>query len=420
MKRTLQKLAKRLFLHTLSNVHSGFLEIVCPDATYAFGEAGAKLRAMAVIHDERFFVRALSGADIGIGESYMDGDWTTPDLVALVRLAVRNLRTIDSSNRFASALRGFVSRIQHTLRANSVSGSRKNIHAHYDLGNDFYRLFLKEQMIYSSAYFEYEGESLEMAQTRKLDLVCKKLRIQPGDRVLEIGCGWGAFAIHAAKHYGARVTGITISEEQWRFAIERVAKEKTGNGSVKLLLKDYREVRGGFDKIVSIEMFEAVGLANYDRFFRACDTLLTADGSMLLQTITLPDQQFAAYRKRVDWIQKYIFPGSELASINEIHRSLARVTRLSLINSESFGMHYAETLAVWRGRFFRNLDAVRRLGFDERFERMWDFYFGWCEGAFRERYINVAQLVLAKSGAQRNLIGDPSPAKAMAARAASR
>jgi cyclopropane-fatty-acyl-phospholipid synthase len=416
----LQKQAKRLFLHTMRNVHSGFLEIVCPDATYAFGETGAKLRAMAVIHDERFFVRALFGADIGMGESYMDGDWTTPDLVALVRLAVLNLRTIDSGNRFASALRGFVSRIQHTLRANSISGSPKNIRAHYDLGNDFYRLFLKEQMIYSSAYFEREGEPLETAQTRKLDLVCRKLRIQPGDRVLEIGCGWGAFAIHAAKHYGAHVTGITISEEQWRLAIERVAEEKTGNGSVKLLLKDYREVRGEFDKIVSIEMFEAVGFANYDRFFMACDSLLTANGSMLLQAITLPDQQLAGYRKRVDWIQKYIFPGSELAFISEIHRSLARVTQLSLIHSESFGMHYAETLAVWRDRFFQNLAAVRRLGFEERFERMWDFYLGWCEGAFRERYINVAQFVFAKTGTQQNLIGDPLQAKAMAARAASR
>lgn len=416
----LQRHAKRMFLHTLRKVHSGFLEIVCPESTYTFGEAGTALRAMAVIHDERFFVRALTGADIGLGESYMEGDWTTPDLVSLVRLAVLNLRTIDSSNRFASALRGFVSRTEHTLRANSISGSRKNIRAHYDLGNDFYRLFLKEQMIYSGAYFEREGEPLETAQTRKLDLVCQKLRIQPGDRVLEIGCGWGAFAIHAAKHYGARVTGITISEEQCRFATERVADEKMGNGSVKLLLKDYRQVRGEFDKIVSIEMFEAVGLANYDRFFGACDTLLTADGSMLLQTITLPDQQLAGYRKRVDWIQKYIFPGSELASISEIHRSLARATQLSLLHSESFGMHYAETLAVWRDRFFQNLDAVRRLGFDERFERMWDFYFGWCEGAFRERYINVVQLVFAKTGAQQSLIGDPSPAKAMAVRAASR
>jgi cyclopropane-fatty-acyl-phospholipid synthase len=374
---------------------------------------------MAVIHDERFFVRALTGADIGMGESYMEGDWTTPDLVSLVRLVVRNLRTIDSRNRFASAVRRFASRIQHTLRANSISGSRKNIRAHYDLGNDFYRIFLDEQMIYSSAYFEAESDSLETAQTRKLDHICQKLRIQPGDRVLEIGCGWGAFAIHAAKHYGSHVTGITISEEQWRYATKRVAEERPGSGNVTLLLKDYREVRGQFEKIVGIEMFEAVGLENYDRFFRTCDRLLTPDGSMLLQTITLPDQQLDGYRKRVDWIQKYIFPGSELASISEIHRSLACATQLSLIHSESFGMHYAETLAVWRERFLENLPAVRQLGFDERFERMWDFYFGWCEGAFRERYINVAQLVFAKTGAQQKLIGDPLPAKAIAARTAS-
>jgi len=422
MKRMFQEHAKRLFLHTLRKIQGGLLEIVCPDETYTFGEAGAALRAMAVIHDERFFVRALTGADIGMGESYVDGDWTTPDLVALVQLAVRNLRTIDSRNRFASTLRGFVSRIQHSSRANSISGSRRNIRRHYDLGNDFYRLFLDEQMIYSSAYFERESVSLETAQTRKLDLICQKLRMQPGDRVLEIGCGWGAFAIHAAKQYGAHVTGITISKEQWRFAIKRVAEEKLRSGTVTLLLKDYREVhgRGQFDKIVSIEMFEAVGFANYDRFFGACDSLLSADGSMLLQTITLPDQQLASYRKRVDWIQKYIFPGSELASTTEIHRSLARATQLLPIHFESFGMHYAETLALWRERFLQNLHAVRQLGFDERFERMWDFYLGWCEGAFRERYINVVQLVFAKTGAKQNLIGDPLRAKTTAVRAASR
>jgi cyclopropane-fatty-acyl-phospholipid synthase len=391
--------------------------VVCPDATYAFGEPGAALRAMAVIHDERFFVRALSGADIGFGESYMDGDWTTPDLVALVQIAVRNLRTFDSRNRFASLLRGLVSRVQHALRSNSISGSKKNIRAHYDLGNDFYALFLGEQMVYSSAYFAQEEESLEAAQTRKLDMICRKLRLQPGDRVLEIGCGWGGFAIYAAKQFGAHVTGITISEEQFKFAAKRISGQEFEKGSVSLLLEDYRKVRGQFDKIVSIEMFEAVGLEKYDAFFGACDRLLVRDGSMLLQTITLQDQQFASYRKRVDWIQKYIFPGSELASWSEIHRSLARATQMSPIHSESFGMHYARTLALWRERFFQKLNAVHRLGFDERFTRMWDFYLGWCEGAFRERYINVAQLVFAKNVAQQGLIGDVPQPRALAARA---
>ena len=420
MKRLLERLAKKMFLKTLGDLRDGFLEIVCPDATYTFGEPASTLRAMAVIHDERFFLRAMMGADIGLGESYMEGDWTTPDLVTLVRVMVRNLRTIDSRNRFASAIRKLVARMHHRLAGNSITGSRRNIRAHYDIGNDFYRLFLDRQMNYSSGYFTRPGEPLEAAQELKLDLICRKLRIEPGDRVLEIGCGWGGFAMHAARRYGAQVTGITISEEQFKFAAERVASANLGSGSANIRLEDYREVRGQFDKIVSIEMFEAVGLDHYDEFFGACDRLLTPNGSMLLQTITLPDQQLAGYRKRVDWIQRYIFPGSELASIAEIHQSLARTTQLSTIHSESFGMHYAETLSQWRERFFQNLDRVRQLGFDERFQRMWDFYLGWCEGAFRERYTSVAQLLFAKTGTQHAIFGDVFEPGTAAARAASR
>ncbi len=412
-----QRQAKRLFLQTLQELRGGFLEIVCPDKTYFFGEREATLRAMAVIHDERFFLRAVTGADIGIGESYMDGDWTTPDLVALVRLIVRNLRVIDSRNRFASVLRAFLSRMSHGLRGNSLSGSRENIRAHYDIGNEFYELFLDEGMNYSSAYFETQGESLEAAQARKLDRICQKLQIAPGDRVLEIGCGWGGFAVHAAQRYGAHVTGLTISKAQYDFAVRRVEVAKLGKGSVQLLLQDYRKIRGEFDKIVSIEMFEAVGLDRYDEFFGACDRLLAANGSMLMQTITLPDQQLAGYRKRVDWIQTHIFPGSELAVLSEINHSLARATELSLTHLESFGLHYAQTLSCWRERFFQNLERVQRLGFEERFQRMWDFYLGWCEGAFRERYINVAQILLAKNGTQGQLLGDPVFKKAMASRA---
>jgi len=406
MRRLLEKQAKNIFLKTLGELRHGFLELVCPDATYAFGEPTSPLRAMAVIHDETFFQRALVGADVGLGESYTDGDWTTPDLVTLVRVMVRNLRTIDSRNRVASAIRGFASRVKHRLADNSITGSRKNIRAHYDIGNDFYRLFLDAQMNYSSGYFTQPGEPLGQAQERKLDMICQKLRIEPGDRVLEIGCGWGGFALHAAKRYGAHVTGVTISEAQYKFAVERAASANLGEGRVSLLLEDYRKVRGRFDKIVSIEMFEAVGLDHYDAFFGACDRLLTSNGSMLLQTITLPDQRFAGYRKRVDWIQRYIFPGSELASIAEIHKSLSRVTELFPVHSENFGMHYAETLSQWRERFFQNLERVRQLGFDERFRRMWDFYLGWCEGAFRERYVNVAQLLFAKNATQDAIMGD--------------
>jgi cyclopropane-fatty-acyl-phospholipid synthase len=408
MKRWLQARAKELFFRSLQDLRGGFLEIVCPEETYAFGEPGAALTAMAVIHDERFFLRALTGADVGMGESYMDGDWTTPDLVALVRLAVRNVRLLDARHKVWSSMRVLAARLRHRLRANTVKGSRRNVRQHYDLGNDFYRLFLDSQMLYSCAYFRLNDDTIDVAQQQKLDLICRKLHIEPGDTVLEIGCGWGAFAIYAARNYGAHVTAVTISRAQYQYATQLLAKTDLTPGYVRLVLEDYRRLEGLYDKIVSIEMFEAVGFDRYDEFFGACDRLLAHDGSMLLQTITLPDQQVAAYRKRIDWIQTYIFPGSELASVGEILRSLARRTELALTNAENLGGHYARTLAIWRERFFRSREEARRLGFDERFQRMWDFYLGWCEGAFRERYINVAQLLLAKNGTPRSLLRDPA------------
>ncbi len=408
MNRWLQTRAKKLFLRSLQDLRGGFLEIVCPEETYGFGDEDAALRAMAVIHDERFFLRALTGADVGMGESYMDGDWTTPDLVALVRLAVRNLRLLDARHKWLSGVRALAARLRHRWHANTVRGSRRNIRAHYDLGNDFYRLFLDSQMLYSCAYFLGKDDTLEAAQQHKLDLICRKLQIEPGDAVLEIGCGWGAFAIYAARNYGAHVTAVTISKAQYEYAAEQIAKTEVAPGQVRLVLEDYRQLQGRYDKIVSIEMFEAVGFDHYDQFFGACDRLLAPDGSMLLQTITLPEQQVAAYRKRIDWIQTYIFPGSELAAVGEILRSLARGTQLALMHAESLGGHYARTLAAWRERFFQRLEDARALGFDVRFQRMWDFYLGWSEGAFRERYINVAQLLLAKKGTLRPLLGDPA------------
>jgi len=416
MKPWLASQAKRLLFRSLRDLQSGFLEIVCPQETYTFGDPSSTLRAMAVIHNQRFFLRALSGADIGMGESYMDGDWTSPDLVSLVRLCVRNIRLLDARNTFFSGVRATAARLRHRLRANTVAGSRKNIRAHYDLSNEFYALMLDPGMQYSCAHFSHTTDSLENAQRRKLEQICNKLQISPGEQILEIGCGWGAFAIHAARHYGAQVTAVTISQAQYDYAKALLARTDVRPGRVTLLLQDYRHLAGHlagqFDKIVSIEMFEAVGFARYDAYFSACDRLLKPDGAMLLQTITLPEQEVSAYRRRTDWIQTYIFPGSELASVAEIARSVARRTPLALTHIESLGIHYAQTLAAWRARLFQNLSAVRRLGFDERFMRMWDFYLAWCEGAFRERYINVAQVVLAKHGTQRPLLGDPLAAQA--------
>lgn len=407
MKGRLEQFMKDLFLSSLKGLQCGFLELVCPDKTYTFGDAASPLRAMAVIHDERFFVRAVTGADIGIGESFMDGDWTSPDLVALVRVATRNLRRLDAKNPVISGARRLLARVRHTFRENSLLGSRKNIQAHYDLGNDFYRLFLDNQMLYSCGYFQAEGESLESAQINKMERICRKLRIEPGDRVLEIGCGWGAFAVYAAREHGAHVTGVTISEAQFQAANELVLKNKFAAGSVKILKQDYRLLQGQYDKIVSIEMFEAVGLAYYDEFFRACDELLTENGSMLMQTITMPEQELKEYRRRVDWIQTYIFPGSDLAYVGEMQRALSRVTQMNVSHLECMGLHYARTLSCWRERYLQHLDGVQRLGFDEKFIRMWDFYLSWCEGAFRERYVNVAQIVFAKNGTSKALLGDP-------------
>jgi cyclopropane-fatty-acyl-phospholipid synthase len=399
--------AKKLFLKSLENLEHGFLELVCPEATHCFGDPKAELRAMAVIHDERFFLRALTGADVGMGESYMDGDWSSPDLVSVVRVATRNLRNLDSGNALFSGLRKAAFRWQHRHRDNSEKGSRENIRAHYDLGNEFYRLFLDEQMLYSAAYFQNDEETLEQAQKNKMELICRKLKIEPGDRVLEIGCGWGGFAVHASRNYGAHVTGVTISRAQYDMAMERMENAGVAPGSVQILLEDYRRLRGRFDQIVSIEMFEAVGLAHYDEFFGRCDHLLAPDGTMLLQTITMPDQELKGYRRRVDWIQTYIFPGSELAFLGKIQESLAKVTRMSLTDFESLGTHYARTLSLWRERFFQQLAEMQGMGFDERFQRMWDFYMSWSEGAFRERYINVVHLLMAKNGTSKRVIGDP-------------
>jgi cyclopropane-fatty-acyl-phospholipid synthase len=310
---------------------------------------------------------------------------------------VRNLACLERSNGALSLVSRIADTVRHRLKANTISGSRSNIRAHYDLSNDFFRLFLDRSMMYSCAWYETGADSLETAQLQKLDRICRKLELSPGDHVLEIGTGWGAFALHAARHYGCRVTTTTISSEQHDFARERFSDDPAGE-RIELLFEDYRNLRGRFDKIVSIEMFEAVGFAFYDQFFGACDRLLQPDGSMLIQTITMNDQTFPVYRRRSDWIQKYIFPGSALASMSGILASLARATRLGLFHAEDMGAHYALTLAAWRERFHRQQKAVRALGFDDRFLRMWDYYFAYCEGAFTERHISDVQLVLSKVG----------------------
>ncbi len=395
-----RSLAKNLFFRVLSGLSEGYLEIVCPEDTYVFGSPQSDLRAMVVVHNPRFFRRALCGGDTGMGEAFMQGDWSSPDLVAVVRLAVRNLERIEKGNPLLSALSFIADALRHRLRQNSVSGSRRNISSHYDLGNDFYRLFLDPAMAYSCAYYETPNDSLEQAQLRKFERICQKLQLRPSDHLLEIGTGWGGFAAYAAKNYGCQVTTTTISQRQYEYAQSLFKQPGQAGDRITLLLEDYRNLRGQFDKLVSIEMFEAVGLKYYDAYFTACDRLLKPEGIMFLQTITMNEQKFPVYHKRSDWIKKYIFPGAELASLVEVLKSVGRCTQMSLHHAEDIGLHYAETVKAWRGRFLAQLSQVKALGFDETFARTWDYYLAYCEGAFREGYIGDIQLVLRKQKAR--------------------
>ena len=394
--------AAKLFRKTLEGLQGGSLELISGGVTERYGDETAGLHATLVIHHDRFYQRALTGGDVGLGEAYMDGDWSSPDLVAVVRLAVRNLDRLEQTNGLLSTVNGAVERIRHALRANTLAGSRRNIGAHYDLSNDFFRLFLDRSMMYSCAWYESADDSLETAQFQKLDRICRMLDLRPGDHVLEIGTGWGAFSLHAVNNYGCRVTTTTISRQQHDYARDWFEREGAA-GSIDLLFEDYRNLKGTFDKIVSIEMFEAVGFDFYDEYFGACDRLLNANGAMVLQTITMNDRKFPAYRRQVDWIQKYIFPGSELASLSGILACLARQTRLTPFHLDDMGRHYALTLAAWRERFHASIDRVRELGFDKRFCRMWDYYFAYCQGAFEERHISDVQLMLAKTSCSRPL-----------------
>ena len=402
--------ARHLIFKVLRHLRDGELTLVCPDETYLFGAPGTATNALIEVHDERFFRRILLAGDVGLGESFMDGEWSSPNLVETLRVLVRNQNLADDRNRGFTLVLRSIERIRHLLRSNTLSGSRRNISYHYDLGNDFYRLFLDSSLGYSCAFYETSSDSLEAAQRQKYDRICRKLLLSPSDRLLEIGTGWGGLAIHAARDYGCQVTTTTISREQFAYANSLVEKSGLG-GQIRVLLEDYRQLSGRFDKIVSVEMFEAVGHRNYDTFCGQCDRLLAPHGSMLLQTITMPDRRFRNYLSRCDWVQKHIFPGAELASITEVLLSLAGVTRLQLHHAEEIGMHYSYTLRAWRERFLAALPQVRALGFDERFIRMWDFYLASCEAAFAERSIGDIQLLLTKAGNRARMLGEPWPEK---------
>jgi len=353
--------------------------------------------------DSPGFYRAIAAnGSVGAGESYMEGQWRCDDLVALVRLLVRNRDLLDGMETGLARLGGIAMRGLHAFRRNTRTGSRRNIAAHYDLGNEFFRLFLSPDLMYSSGIWTgdecaSDRDSLDLASTRKLDRICRKLDLKPDDHVVEIGTGWGGFAVHAAQHYGCRVTTTTISKEQHALAAQRVA-EAGLEDRVTLLLEDYRDLTGTYDKLVSIEMIEAIGAQYLDTYFAKIGAFLKPDGLALIQAITIEDHRYEQALHSVDFIKRHVFPGSFIPSIAAMVAAKGRASDLALTQLEDFGLSYARTLEAWRHRFLAALPQVRAQGFDDRFIAMWEFYLAYCEGGFRERSIGVAQLLMAKPG----------------------
>jgi len=391
------RLARWGFFSTLQRLRWGRLEIIEGEERYTFGTLCDHFpRAVVVrVHDADFYADVAFGGSIGAGESYMLGLWACDDLVVLMRIMQANPQVLQGFNGGLAWVRKPLYKLFHWLHRNTVKGSRDNIHAHYDLGNDFFSLFLDDTMMYSSAYFESESVSLKEASVAKLDMICRKLDLGPNDRVLEIGTGWGGFALHAAEHYGCHVTTTTISDAQYELATKRV-DEAGLNDNITLLKKDFRQLDGSFDKIVSIEMIEAVGEENIARFFAVCDRCLKPGGQVLIQAITIRDQIFDRYRKSVDFIQRFIFPGGFLPSMGFLSREMATVSSLSVQHVQDIGHHYALTLRRWRENFQKNRSHIAGQGFSDDFMRLWEFYFCYCEAGFIQRSTGVIHMMLEK------------------------
>ncbi len=386
-----------LVMKSFARFQHGGLRMSLPDGgTHVLGAKDADVTVeMRILRRKSFFKRCALYGNIGFGEAYVEGDWETDDIAGVIAWFIENIQRTPGTNgssaqlAFVNTLK-FINRVRHKLRPNSIRNSRKNIAEHYDLGNEFYRLWLDESMTYSAARFTHEEQSLEEAQTDKYDALCKKLLLKPGDHVLEIGCGWGGFSCHAAKHYGCRVTALTISEEQHKYATERITREGLSD-KVEIRLQDYRHVSGKFDKIASIEMLEAVGDEYLETYFAKCAEVLKPDGLLAFQVITVPDSHHRALRKGVDWIQKHIFPGSLLLSVGRANQAIARTGDLFMHELEDLGSSYAKTMRHWFERFNQRLHDVKALGFSDAFIRKWNFYLQYCEAAFATRNISVVQ-----------------------------
>jgi cyclopropane-fatty-acyl-phospholipid synthase len=391
------RMARRAVLRQLRALHHGRLQIQDALGTSVLGEAPepAGIEVRVRITDLSAWLDIASGGTIGAAEAYMAGKWHSSDLLAAMRLLVINRKVMDGLETGMARLGSTLLRLAHWQHRNTRTGSRRNIHAHYDLGDALFSLFLDPSMMYSAAVFPHAEATLEEASRHKLDLICRKLELQPDDHLLEIGTGWGGLAIHAARHYGCRVTTTTISENQFSFARQRVQEAGLAD-RITVLSQDYRDLQGQFDKLVSVEMIEAVGHRFMDQYFRICSERLKPAGRMLLQSITIADRYHEQAMHAVDFIQKYIFPGGALPSISSISSAVSRVTDLQISHLHDIGIDYARTLRIWRERFMQRLPEVRSLGYPDEFIRMWEWYLLYCEAGFLERAISTVQLVFDK------------------------
>ncbi|MGE8150546.1 class I SAM-dependent methyltransferase [Pseudomonas vancouverensis] len=391
-------LLRRGVLRQLANLRHGQLVLIEDGERHLFGASGSDLLGEIHVLDPSAWGLVASNGSIGAGEAFIHGYWTSPDLTAVVRVFVSNLEVLDALEGGLAKLGRPLVQALHWLNRNTRKGSQKNIAAHYDLGNDLFEQFLDPTMMYSAAQFLHADDSLEQAQLNKLERICQKLALKPTDHLLEIGTGWGSMALYAAQHYGCRVTTTTLSREQYAFTARRIS-ELGLQERVTLLLKDYRDLTGQYDKLVSIEMIEAVGHRFLPTYFKQCAHLLKSDGLMLLQAITIREQRYEQAKSSVDFIQRYIFPGGALPCVQKMLEVVSRDTDMNLLHMEDFGLHYARTLRLWHENFRRAQGRLTELGYDECFLRLWEFYLCYCEGGFLERTIGTAQLLLAKPSA---------------------
>jgi len=394
---------KRILFKKLKGLKTGELTIIDGSEMHVFGMPKSELKATLTVSSQEFYVFLGSGGTNGAAEAFTAGYWSADNLVQLIQLIIRNKKTMEGLESGLARLTNPITKIIHRFRQNTLKGSKSNILAHYDLSNDFYKLWLDSTMTYSSGIFSNKKSSMQDASIEKLDRLCRKLNLNSDDHVLEIGTGWGSFATHAAKNYGCKVTTTTISDNQFNYVAELISKESL-DSKITLLNKDYRVLEGTFDKVVSIEMIEAVGSDFVPGFFEKASSLLKKNGLMALQGITYNDPDFDAYKNSVDFIRKYIFPGSCLISAPQVEKAIKEKTDLIMVDSEDITLHYARTLEIWRKDFEKVLPQVRELGFSDPFIRIWIFYLVYCEAGFLENLIGDFQFIFAKPDSQNTKI----------------